>query len=126
MAAPFRPLALIRTAMVAGVVVLAVGSYLVRRRALVEPPPGDTSPMLRTMALVAAGIAAAALVALRVRSGSADAARRPTFTVLAWAAGEFAALAGLAAYLLTGVQGAAAPGLLVFALAMVMFPPPRA
>jgi hypothetical protein len=126
MAATFRPLFVIRTAMVSGVIVLAVGPFVMRQRGLIASPPAETQGLMRTMALVAAGIAVAIVLALRARLGDADPGKARSLTIVGWAAGEFAAMAGLACYLLTGAQAAAAPGLLVFALAMVLFPVPRA
>ncbi len=124
--APARPLFVIRAAMVSGVIVLAVTTAVMRQRGVITAQPAATQAMLRTMALIGSGLAAAVVIGLRTRLGEASRSARSALTIFGWAAGEFGAMAGLACYLLTGAEDAAALGMIVFALAMVVFPLPRA
>ncbi|MCX5767722.1 MAG: hypothetical protein NTZ43_10920 [Gemmatimonadetes bacterium] len=124
MAAPKRALFLIRTAMITGVLAMAVAVIVTRRQGAVTAAT-DRADTLRMMASVAALIAGIALIAMRTRLSAVAPSRDSTMRIIAWASGEFAAIFGLVAVLLTGADAAAAPGLTVFALSLVLFPVPR-
>jgi hypothetical protein len=70
-------------------------------------------------------LAAAAVMALRLRLSSATPAKRGSLSVVSWAVGEFAALFGGVAFFLTGEWHLVLPGALVFALALAAVPLPR-
>ena len=118
---PPRVLFAIRLSMIAGVTMLAVMSAVLRNRGMAALPPGASPQLLYAMAFGASTLALGALLAMRGRLEGADAARVAKLSIYAWAVGEFAAIAGIACYLLTGASGAAAPGLVVFALALRLF-----
>ena len=114
---------IIRIAMTAGIVAFAVLAFAVKRRGafLVSMPAGRLSA-LQAATWIAAIVPAVALVILRMRLDQLAAARRGSVSIVAWALGGFAALFGLASYMLSGVERGAAPGLLTFAISMVLFP----
>jgi len=120
---PAAALFRIRIAMITGVVVFSVTLFTLKRNGmLTATSPPEQLANLRIATLVAAVVAVAGLVALRNRIASAPPERRSALTILAWAFGEFAALFGLAFYMVSGAEGAAAPGLIAFAIAMIFFP----
>ncbi len=117
---PNRSLFVIRVGMISGILAFALAAWVVRHNA--APPSPPNVELLHTMVIAAAAVAAAALVLLRTRIGSAAPDVRARFTIIGWAVGEFGALAGLAFYLVTGTERGATPGLIAFALAMILFP----
>lgn len=109
--------------MIAGVVALALMVFMLRRTGqLHTTQSAEQLSALRIMTWVAAGGAGIVLVVLRLRLSSQSPAARSAPTIVAWAIGEFAALFGIAFYMLSGAESSAAPGLLAFATAMVLFP----
>jgi hypothetical protein len=117
---PNRSLFVIRVGMISGILAFALAAWFVRRNGPPDAPPNIET--LHTIVLAAAGGAAAALLLLRTRLRGATATARARLTIIAWAIAEFGALAGLAFYLVTGLERGAAPGLIAFALGMVLFP----
>lgn len=112
--------------MIAGVVTLAVIVFALRHSGQLGPTlPAERLSTLRVLTWAAAGGAGLVLVILRLRLASSGTAARPAPTIIAWAIGEFAALFGIVFVMVSGVESAAAPGLLAFATAMVLFPAPR-
>jgi hypothetical protein len=81
--------------------------------------------MLTTTMYVAVAAAAAVVMALRIRLGSADDRARRSLSVISWAVGEFAALFGGVLFFITGEWRLVLPGALVFALALAAVPLPR-
>jgi len=73
---------------------------------------------LTTVMYTCVGVAAAAVMALRLRISGAPFALQRSLSVVAWAVGEFAALFGGVMFFLTGEWRLVLPGALVFALAL--------
>ena len=117
---PNRSLFVIRVGMISGVLAFALAAWFVRRSGI--PPAPANLELLQTIVLAAAGGTAAVLVLLRTQLGRVATSGRARLTILAWALGEFGALSGLSFYLVTGVARGAAPGVIAFALGMVLFP----
>jgi len=109
---------MIRVAMAVGVATFLVVSYFIAAHG--RPPAVSPSAArgVTTVMYVAVGIAAAAIMALRLRIEAAAPEMRRSLTVVAWAIGEFAALFGGVALFLSGAWTVALPGALVFALAL--------
>jgi hypothetical protein len=88
-----------------------------RREAMIS---ADKLGALTTAMYVAVGGAAAGIMALRLRMASVEPPMRRALSVVAWAVGEFAALFGGALLLVTGDWRLALPGVLVFAMSLVV------
>ena len=74
------------------------------------------------MALGAAVLSVIGIGVLRQRLSGAPVDRRNAMNVVGWAIGEFGAIAGIAAYFVSGVEAIAAPGMLAYVIALLMFP----
>ncbi|MHB0962124.1 MAG: hypothetical protein ACYC5V_02820 [Gemmatimonadaceae bacterium] len=109
---------LIRLAMTVGVITFIAIAWFIQGRGEVPVRPVSTLTALTTAMYTAVGIAAAVVMALRLRIASAEPAMRRSLSVVAWAVGEFAALFGGVMVFLTGDLRLALPGALVFALAL--------
>ena len=116
-----RSLAAIRMAMTSGIIAFATAVWYMRHSLSAPPPPSDPL-VLRRMALGAAVLSVAGLIALRRSLTQAPIERRNAMSVIAWAIGEFGAIAGVSAYFITGIEAAAAPGMLAYIVALLMFP----
>lgn len=109
---------LIRLAMTVGVVTfVAVAWFLHGRGQVPLVSPASLVPLTTAM-YTAVGIAAAVVMALRLRIAGAEPAMRRSLSVVAWAVGEFAAIFGGVLFFLTGDLRLVLPGVLVFALAL--------
>lgn len=117
-AASAKVLFLIRLAMTVGVVTFVAVAWFLHGRG--QPPLASPSSLtaLTTAMYTAVGIAAAVVMALRLRIAGAEPAMRRSLSVVAWAVGEFAALFGGVMLFLTGDLRLVLPGALVFALAL--------
>ena len=109
---------LIRLAMTVGVITFIAIAWFLQGRGEVPARPVSSLTALTTAMYTAVGIAAAVIMALRLRIASAEPAMRRSLSVVAWAVGEFAALFGGVMVFLTGDLRLALPGALVFALAL--------
>ena len=121
---PEASLALIRIAMLVGVLTFGgVIWYLHRQPAYAPAPPTEGLQRLtRALDYVMIGVVAA-LVALRVATGrTRDAARARSLTIIGWAAGELAALAGGVHYFLTNDPRWYGIGVLVLIASYVVLP----
>ena len=109
---------LIRLAMTVGVITFVVVAWFLQGRGEVPARSVSSLTALTTAMYTAVGIAAAVVMALRLRIASAGPAMRRSLSVVAWAVGEFAALFGGVMLFLTGDLRLVLPGALVFALAL--------
>lgn len=116
-----RSLAMIRMAMTSGIIAFATAVFYMRHSANAPDPMGDVE-FLRRMALGAAVLSVIGIGILRQRLSGAPVDRRNAMNVVGWAIGEFGAIAGIAAYFISGVEAAAAPGMLAYVIALLMFP----
>lgn len=120
-AASKRTLFVIRMAMTSGIIAFATGVWYIRQSA---PPALSVEDGItpRRLALGAAVLSTLGLLALRRALAETAVERRNAMSVIGWGVGEFAALAGIVAWFLTGVQSVAAPGMLVYVMSLLMFP----
>ncbi len=109
---------LIRLAMTVGVITFIAIAWFLQGRGEIPARSVSSLTALTTAMYTAVGIAAAVIMALRLRIASAEPAMRRSLSVVAWAVGEFAALFGGVMVFLTGDLRLALPGALVFALAL--------
>ncbi|MHB1095241.1 MAG: hypothetical protein ACYC3F_03635 [Gemmatimonadaceae bacterium] len=109
---------LIRLAMTVGVITFIAIAWFLQGRGEIPARSVSSLTALTTAMYTAVGIAAAVVMALRLRIASAEPAMRRSLSVVAWAVGEFAALFGGVMVFLTGDLRLALPGALVFALAL--------
>ncbi len=111
---------LIRAAMVAGVTTFILVAWFLHGRG--QPPAVAASSIapLTTAMYVAVGVAAAVVMALRLRINDAEPAMQRSLSVVSWAVGEFAALFGGVLLFLTGEWRLVLPGALVFAMALAV------
>jgi hypothetical protein len=108
-------------AMTSGIIAFATAVWYMRHSLNAPTPPSDPL-ILRRMALGAAVLSVLGLVALRRSLASAPVERRNAMSVIAWAIGEFGAIAGVSVYFITGIEAVAAPGMLAYIVALLMFP----
>ncbi|MBW7932791.1 MAG: hypothetical protein H3C62_04095 [Gemmatimonadaceae bacterium] len=113
-----KQLLVIRVAMTAGVVTFLVVAWIVSSRSAAPMLTPDRVRILTTVMYAAVGLAAAGIMALRLRLASVSPAMRRSLSVVAWAVGEFAAIFGGVLLLLTGDWTLALPGALVFAMSL--------
>lgn len=116
---------LIRAAMTVGVITFIGVAWLIRGRGQPAAVPPASASTLTAVMYASVGLAAAAVMALRLRLASSTTEMRRSLSVVAWAVGEFAALFGGVAFFLTGDWQLVLPGALVFALALAAVPLPR-
>ena len=124
-APPAKVFFLIRAAMVAGVVAFLAGLWYVRGRGQVAAVPPASAATLTTVMYASVAMAAAAVMALRLRLSSVAPAQQRSLAVVSWAVGEFAVLFGGVVFFLTGEWAKVLPGALVFAIALAAVPLPR-
>jgi hypothetical protein len=120
-----RSLAMIRMAMTSGILAFAMAVWYMRQA---SPPPmdPDAGMLPRRLALGASVVAVLALVGLKRFMADNSVERRNSLSVIAWAIGEFGAIAGIVAWFLSGAQAVAAPGMIAYVTALLMFPIRRA
>jgi hypothetical protein len=111
---------LIRVAMAVGVATFFVVAWFISRSATAPVVAEAKLRTLSTAMYVAVGLAAAAIMALRLRIAEAAPAMRVSLSVVAWAVGEFAAIFGGVMLFVTGDWRLALPGALVFAMSLVV------
>jgi hypothetical protein len=117
---------LIRTAMAVGVTAFVLIGYFVASQRTTPFAAVAQLRTLTTVMYVSVGIAAAVIMALRLRIASAEPPMQRSLSVVAWAVGEFAALFGGVLLMLTGDWRLALPGALVFALSLAAVRIPEA
>jgi Na+-transporting NADH:ubiquinone oxidoreductase subunit NqrE len=115
----------IRIAMAVGVATFIVVAGVLQGKGQLAAQPPATLSRLTTAMYVAVGVAAAIVMALRLRIESAAPAMRRALAVVAWAVGEFAALFGGVLFLLGGDWRLVLPGALVFAMSFAVVPIPE-
>jgi Na+-transporting NADH:ubiquinone oxidoreductase subunit NqrE len=115
----------IRIAMAVGVATFIVVAGVLQAKGQLAAPPAATLAKLKTAMYVAVGVAAAIVMALRLRIESAAPAMRRALAVVAWAVGEFAALFGGVVFLVGGDWRLVLPGALVFAMSLAVVPIPE-
>jgi Na+-transporting NADH:ubiquinone oxidoreductase subunit NqrE len=115
----------IRIAMAVGVATFIVVAGVLHGKGQLTAPPAATLSKLKTAMYVAVGVAAAIVMALRLRIESASPAMRRALAVVAWAVGEFAALFGGVVFLVGGDWRLVLPGALVFAMSLAVVPIPE-
>jgi hypothetical protein len=120
--APLRTLALIRIALLAGVLLFGGVCWYVHRAGPPPPPAPSTLRALRAVGMVVWAAAVVGIVVARLRldgaarrRGGGAAAETANLRILAWAAGQAAALYGGVVYFLTGN-----PQWYVFGLTMML------
>jgi hypothetical protein len=115
---------IIRASFLIAVLIFGGITYYIHSQA----PPAVTidHETITWIVLGAWGVITAALVVLsrRIRR-PATYARRATLSIVGWGLGEMAALLGGVHYFLTGSPDRYGVGLLIFVIALVMFPIPR-
>lgn len=116
---------LIRTAMTVGVITFIGVAWLIRGRGQVAVVPTASLATLTTVMYTSVGLAAAAVMLLRMRLASSSPEMRRSLSVVGWAVGEFAALFGGVMLFVSGEWRLVLPGALVFALALAAVPLPR-
>ena len=136
MAAPHPPsrpapsstaqLSVIRVAMLAGVLMFGAVVWWLRRGGSAAQVDATVMANVRTLGAVWLAVSVSGLAALfALSSRKADESRRRTFSIIAWALGEGAALAGGVVYMVAGDGRWYLGGLFVLLLAFVLFPARR-
>lgn len=116
------PLAIIRLALVTGVVGLGAVVAMLHRPPMMDPSSVDAKLLGFALAGSAlAGIGVALLLRRRI-AVEPDAARRNSFLIASWAAGEAPGLFGGVVFMLTGQWIWFAIGLLAMLIAMLLSP----
>ena len=119
-------LSVIRVAMLAGVLMFGGVVWWLRRGGSVADVDASAVANMRTLAAVWLGVSVSGLAALfALTSRRSDEARRRTLSIIAWALGEGAALAGGVVYLVAGDARWYLGGLFVLLVAFVLFPARR-
>ena len=118
-------LAVIRIAMLVGVLLFGAVIWFLQGRPGWAPPTPASLPTLRVAVFAAWGLAAVVLLALRVRAARPGGAARGTLSLVAWAVGEGAALMGGVYYFLSGDARWFLGGLFVMLASFLLFPVPR-
>ena len=125
---PTRPspqlarLALIRVAMLAGVLTFGAVVWFLRRTGN-APPLADAADTLRLVGVVVAFVTVAGILLCRTLASRArESAQRTTFRVAGWAVGEAAALYGGLYYFATGRPLGYMLGLMLLLMAFVLIP----
>ncbi|NUQ13647.1 MAG: hypothetical protein HUU26_15175 [Gemmatimonadaceae bacterium] len=122
---PVRAYHAIRLAMMGGMLLLGLVSWVLHRSADWQPPPAGVADGLVTVGLILWGAAAVALVFLFVRRQHVeDPQRRVTTAIIAWSVGEALAIFGGVHFYLTAVPVWYVAGLLAMSITFVAFPPP--
>ena len=116
--------ALIRFAIILGVVVFGGVAWWVRDGGAATPPPNpDFFARLGIVPALVAGAALAAVIVLRLVWGrETDPARRRSLSIVALAPAEAAALFGAVGYFLSGDSRWFLAGMFVLAATVVLFP----
>ncbi|MEJ7810361.1 MAG: hypothetical protein WKG32_08100 [Gemmatimonadaceae bacterium] len=116
-------LAVIRIALLMGVIMFGAVTYFLHRGGGWTPAPRETLALLRTFLVVVWAGALAALLFLRSRlTGVTDAARRRTLLTIAWAVSESVALFGGVYYFLSDDPRWFLSGVFFMLAAFMIFP----
>lgn len=122
--ATIRALLMIRISFVLGVALFGGVTWWMVATGRRHPSPAPRGIEYATLGVWA--VATIAVMLLRRRyAAAADAQARARMAVLGWAAGEMAGLAGAVHYFVSGNPQRFAFGMLVFVIALLMFPVPR-
>ena len=113
-----KALFLIRIAMAVGVTTFIVVAWFLQGRGQSSVSSVKAIGPLTTVMYTSVGVAAAIVMALRLRIDAAQPAMQRALAVVAWAVGEFAGLFGGVMMFLTGEWRFVLPGVLVFALSL--------
>jgi hypothetical protein len=117
---------MIRLAMLAGVLIFGGVVWWQRREGGGSVPDAAFAKNLRTLAIVWIAVAVTGIAALfAFVSRQLPEERRRMFSILAWALGEGAALAGGVVYLLAGDARWYLAGVFVLLVAFIVFPARR-
>jgi hypothetical protein len=115
-------LAVIRIALLLGVLIFGGVTYALQQRPDWEPASVDAVRVMRRAAFGVWAAASAILLALRFRLERARGGQTRPLRIGAWAIGEAAALAGGADYLLSGDARMFVGGLFVMMVSFILFP----
>ena len=118
---PASSLAVIRIALLAGVLMFGAVTYYVQRGPDWEPAAPDVLSTLYTVMLAVLVLAVVFLLVLRTRLGRSDKGER-SLLVVAWAIGESSALFGGVYYFLSGNAQWFIIGLFVMLGSFILFP----
>lgn len=119
---PASSLAVVRIALLVGVLMFGAVTYYVQRGASWEPAAPDVLNTLHTVMLAVLVMAAVVLLVLRARLGRRSDASERTMLVIAWAIGESAALFGGVYYFLSGNAQWYIIGLFIMLASFILFP----
>ena len=120
-----RQLALIRAAMLVGVLLFAGVAYALHHQARVTP--AAPLPGLQYLPLAASLLALGGIFAMRALiSSTSDARRQAAFDIAGWAFGELAAITGIVHFWFTGSTQWMATGILIMLLSLLSLPLPAA
>lgn len=120
--APASALAILRIALLAGVLAFGAVTYYVQRGATWRPAAPDALDMVRIAMLSTWVVAVLLLLILRARLTRLTEAAGRSVLVIAWAVGEGAALFGGVYYFLSGDAQWFIAGLFVMLAAFILFP----
>ena len=116
-------LAVIRLALLLGVLAFGAATTFLVRRGGLRPSPADTLELLRTVGIVLWIVAIAGVVLLRVRGTRlAGRAGPATAAIIGWAIGEAVAIFGGVHYFLSGQPVWYLNGVLFLVATFVVFP----
>lgn len=118
-------LAVIRGAILAGILVFGGVAWFLHRDAGWRPAPGLDPELLRWVGLAVWGVAALGVLVVRARWSGVEPGRRASLAITGWALGEMAALWGAVYYLLTDDPGRYFTGVIFLLLTFYLFPVPR-
>jgi hypothetical protein len=120
------PLRAIRLAMMGGVLMFGVVSWVLTRNPDWVAPNPAIAGKLTMVGQIIWGLAAAALIVMFLKfRGDERPARASNVAIIAWALGEALALFGGVVFFMTAVPVWYVAGVIVLALTFVAFPPPQ-
>ncbi len=119
---PASSLAVVRIALLVGVLMFGAVTYYVQRGANWEPAAPDVLSTLHTVMLAVLVLAVVLLLVLRSRLERRSEAGERTMLIMAWAIGESAALFGGVYYFLSGNGQWFIIGLFVMLASFILFP----
>jgi hypothetical protein len=119
---PASSLAVIRIALLAGVLMFGAVTYYVQRGANWKPAAPDVLNSLYTIMLAVLVLAVVFLLVLRARLGRRSDTGERSLLVVAWAIGESSALFGGVYYFLSGNAQWFIIGLFVMLASFILFP----
>ena len=122
---PAASLFLIRLSLLMGVLLFGGVTWFLRSQA--DPVPARApDPTLEWIILGAWIVATAGIIFVSGKYRAAELrARRVTYAIVGWALGEMAAMSGGVHYFITGSPRRFGLGLIIFGMALLLFPIPR-